>query len=110
MKKQHISTWLKPSEDEALTKKSKEKAGYVNLYILRLLEDSKLENLNPSDLRFLAKEGAVQKVFPVPEVYKETVDNFKETVDLMKSIPTFRGYRISIQVVLRSLILKELGL
>jgi hypothetical protein len=109
-KEKHISVWLKPSEEEALVEKAKQTTGYVSTYVFQLIENPKLDELKPSDLRFIEREGCSLKVFKVTDAYAETVKAFKETVDLMKSIPKFRGYRISIQVVLRSLILKELGL
>ena len=101
MKKQHISFWLKQSEDEILTQVAKEKSGYVNLYILRLLEDLRLEDLNTSDLRFLAKEGAVQKVFPVPDSYSENVNNFKVFLNIFFGENLFLDQKQPLQAALK---------
>jgi hypothetical protein len=109
-KEKHISVWLKPSEEKALVEKAKQTTGYVSTYVFQLIENPKLDEIKPSDLRFIEREGCSLKVFKVTDAYAETVKEFKDTVDLMKGLPKFKGYRISIQVVLRSLILKELGL
>ncbi len=113
-KEKHISVWLKPSEEKALVDKAKQTTGYVSTYVFQLIENvienEKLDELKPSDLRFIPREGCNDKVFKVTDAYAEPVKEFKDMVDLMKGLPKFKGYRISIQVVLRSLILKELGL
>jgi hypothetical protein len=72
-KEKHISVWLKQSEEKALIEKAKHTTGYVSTYVFQLIENAKLDELKPSDLRFIPREGCNDKVFKVTDAYAESV-------------------------------------